>query len=221
MYLADDKHWNEVSASYTFKTPNACVGDAIVSQLVMSSSAHKGSAPVVWSSIKITFEGSLKTIILTHDTSAVPPVPDSSDIRYVDLKGKLQDQFVNHDDLQPSPTSPKSFLIASTNLSLYPEETKIIELSTILREAGEAKAMAATFEINIDEYELEYLVVLQQDNEGWTDELGIGGNLGSGSRKRGQGEVTPSGGNAAWWIQDRAGGFRKKPVRSEEPTALK
>ncbi|RPB25744.1 hypothetical protein L211DRAFT_821552 [Terfezia boudieri ATCC MYA-4762] len=210
-----------LSASYTFKTANACVGDAIVSQLVMSSNAHKDSAPVVWSSIKITFEGSLKTIMLTHETSVVLPVPDSSNIRYVDLKGRLQDQVVNHDDLQPSPTSPKSFLTASTDLSLYPGETKIIELSTILREAGEAKAMAATFEINIDEYELEYLVVLQQDDEGWTDELGIGGNLGSGSRKRSRGEVTPSGGNAAWWIQDRTGGFRKKPVRSEEPTALK
>lgn len=186
----------------------------------MSSNAHKDSAPVVWSSIKVTFEGSLKTVLLTHDISAALPAPDSSNIRYIDLKGRLQDQAVNH-DLQSSPTSPKSFLIVSADLSLYPGETKIIELSTILREAGEAKAMAATFEINIDEYELEYLVVLQQDDEGWTDELGIGGNLGSGSRKRSRGEVTPSGGNAAWWIQDRAGRFRKKPVRSEEPTALK
>jgi len=187
----------------------------------MSSSAHKDSAPVVWSSIKITFEGSLKTIMLAYDHSTVMPAPDSLNIRYVDLKGRLQDQVINNDEPQPSPTSPKSFLTASTDLSLYPGETKIIELSTILREAGEAKAMAATFEINLGNYELEYLVVLQQDDEGWTDELGIGGNLGSGSRKRSRGEVTPSGGNAAWWLQDKTGSFRKKPVRSEEPTALR
>ena len=187
----------------------------------MSSSAHKDSAPVIWSSVRITFEGSVKTIMLRHDTSLELHGPDSSNVRYLDLKGALQDQVQNVDEPQPSPTSPKSFLTSKTDLSLYPGETKIIELSTILREAGEAKAMAATFEITNDSYELELLVVLQTDDEGWTEELGIGGNIGSGSRKRGRGEITTSGGNAAWWIEDNNGRFRKRPVRSEEPMALK
>lgn len=203
-----------VSVSYAFKTPEACVGDAVISQLVVSSDAHKDSAPIIWSSIKVTFEGNAKTILLTHN-------PKSSHARFLDLKGKLQEQAFDIDASQPSPTPPKSFLTALTDLSLYPSETKVIELSNIPREAGEARAMAATFEMVTDSFQLEYRVVLQQDDEGWTDELGIGGSVGSGSRKRGKGEITSSGGNAAWWIKDRFGNFRKRPVRSEEPTALK
>lgn len=208
-------------ASYTFKTPKACVGDAVVSQLVMTSNAHKDSAAVVWTSIKITFEGSLKTILLTHATSTEFIPPPQAGIRFVDLKGKLQEQTANVDETQTPSTSSKSILTASVDLSLCPGETKIIELSSILREAGEAKAMATTFEISNDSYKLEYLIIQQQEDEGWTDELGIGGNVGSGSRIRSRGEITQSGGNAAWWIEDKTGRFRKKPVRSEEPTALK
>ena len=187
----------------------------------MNSDAHKDSAPIIWSSIKVTFEGSAKTILLTHDPCAELTQPKSSHIQFLDLKGKLQEQAFDTDASQPSPTSPRSFLTALTDLSLHPGETKVIELSNISREAGEATAMAATFEIVTDNFQLEYLVILQQDDEGWTDELGIGGSVGSGSRKRGKGEITPSGGNAAWWIQDKSGNLKKRPVRSEEPTALK
>lgn len=220
-HFADSILWNPVSVSYTFKTPEACVGDAVVSQLVMSSNAHKDSAPIIWSSIKVTFEGSAKTILLTHDPCAEPTQPKSSYVQFLDLKGKLQEQAFDTDASQPSSMSPKSFLTVLADLSLYPSETKVIELSNISREAGEARAMAATFEIVTNSFQLEYLVILQQDDEGWTDELGIGGSVGSGSRKRGKGEITPSGGNAAWWIQDRSGKLRRRPVRSEEPTALK
>ena len=210
-----------MSASFTFKTPEACVGDAAIAQFVMTSTAQKDSAPVVWSSVKITFEGSIITIVLTHDRSTDLQPPDERSVRLIDIKGKLNDQILDPKEPPPSPTSPKTFLKASTDLSIYPGETKVIELSILLREAGEAKVMAATLEITTPEYEFEYLVVLENENEGWTDELGIGKSIGAGSRRRGRGEITVSGGNSAWWVRDQKAVLRKKPVRSEEPATLR
>ncbi|KAF8473879.1 Gryzun, putative trafficking through golgi-domain-containing protein [Kalaharituber pfeilii] len=209
------------SASFTFKTPEACVADAVVSQLVMASNAHKGSAPVVWSRIRINIEGSMKAIILTHESTTLLTPPDTHNIRYIDIQGKLQEQILNSDKATHSPSSPKAFLKAATDLSLYPGETKIIELSTILREAGEAKAITAVFELSDERPRLEIVVELQLYNEGWTDDLGIGKNVGFGSRNRSHGEITLSGGNSAWWMKDRQGRFRKKPVRSEQPASLR
>ena len=164
----------------------------------------------------------MKTIYLTHDKSVtLAPPPGRDNIRLVDLNGKLQDQASNSDAPPPSPTSPKSYLIAQADLSLYPGETKIIELSTIPREVGDAKALAAEFGIDNDDYKLGLRFELEIEDQGWTDELGIGRSLGSGSRKRARGEITSSGGNAAWWMRDKTGKLWKKPIRAADPIGLK
>jgi hypothetical protein len=103
-------------------------------------------------------------------------------------------------------------MIADTNLSFHPGDIKIFELSTMLREAGDAKAVCATFVLDNDGFELDYIVMLDEDKE----------SMGSvhllPDRKP---QTTVNGGHGAWWLDNGDGKLRKKPIRAAEPEALK
>ncbi|PWW77011.1 hypothetical protein C7212DRAFT_357436 [Tuber magnatum] len=177
-----------LTASYSFETPNVHAGDSIISQLVISSDAHASAAPIVFSELKITYEGNLRTTLLRHTS---PSPRSDSKINKINLRGKVQEQSHSPDEPLPSPTSIKSFLVANTDLSLAPGETKIYEFSSILREAGDAKAICATFVMYTEGFELDYMVMLDTD-----------------------------GGSGIWWSGEEGGPLKKKPLRAKEPGAL-
>lgn len=194
-----------MTASYTFATPKVHVGDSIASQLTITSSAQPSSVPVTFSEIKINYEGPLKTILLKH----TPSSPSSSSTTKIDLKNAIHELAHPPDEPLPSPTSTKSFLYADTDLTLAPGETKIFELSSILREAGEAKAVCATFIFACEGFELDFMIMLDPEDEESTVHVLPG---------RGAAELA-AGSGGVWWTEV-AGELRKRPVRGVEPGRL-
>lgn len=205
-----------MTASYTFETPKVHVGDSVISQLVISSSAQPSSTPIVFTELKINYEGSLKTVLLRHDPSSTPP---SSKTTKLDLKGKIHEQQHSYDEPLPSPTSIKSFLVANTDLSLAPGETKIYELSSILREAGEAKAICATFVFVSEGFELDFMIMLDAEDEESSVHILPGDVVRTG-------QLTANGGNGVWWTEVLKKGeegvveLKKKPLRALEPGSV-
>lgn len=128
----------------------------------------------------------------------------------LDLKNKLTEQHT-------TPDAPSLFLAADTDLTLAPGETKVFELAAVLREAGDAKAVCATFVFVSDGFELDFMLMLEADEE----EAGGVHVLPSAAARRRQ--VTANGGSGAWWIEAPAAGggetteLRRKPLRAVEP----
>ncbi|KAA8895445.1 Gryzun, putative trafficking through golgi-domain-containing protein [Sphaerosporella brunnea] len=196
---------NILSVSYSFEFPEVHAGQPVNSQLSITSNAHPSSAPLVFSELKITYEGGLKTILLRHDPSVT--VDPSPSVRIISLQSSLH-EFTEQDASGPlhSPTSIASHthLVADTDLSIAPGQTKIYELSAILREAGTAKAICGTFGMVNDSFDLDFVVMFGEDEiSSAVHPLPIK-NI----------NTTPNGGKGVWWKQDADGKITKRPLRS-------
>ncbi|KAL7274169.1 hypothetical protein RUND412_002951 [Rhizina undulata] len=200
-----------LTATYAFQTPTVHVGDTLLSQLAITSHAHPSSAPLTFTELKLTYEGSIKTISLKHSPSSTPS--SSSSKHFIDLKNAIHEQILNPDDPLPSPGSQKSFLVGETNLTFSPGETKILEFATILREAGEARALCATFLMETEGFDLDYMVMLEEDVDEASKVLTL-------PRRK---SSTPNGGTAIWWIPSPGPEpeLKKRPIRSLEPGRIK
>lgn len=209
-----------VTASYIFASPKVHVGDSITSQLTITSSAQPSSIPVTFSELKINYEGSLKTILLKHTPSPTdtfkPPTISNNAASKIDLKNAIHELQHPPNEPLPSPTSIKSFLYANTDLTLAPGETKVFELSSTLREAGEAKAICATFVFVSEGFELDFMLMLDAEDEESSVHV---------LPNRRQGELA-AGGDGFWWTEIPKKGtegtveLKKKPLRGVEPGRL-
>lgn len=112
--------------------------------------------------------------------------------------------------------------MVEADLTLSPGQTKVFEIYTMLREAGDAKAKTVTFCMETDEFDLEILHELEYELYPFSDELGMGNIVGNGSRRSGKTgkEVTLDGGNGAWYVA-KDGKAIRTPIRAMEPGAVK
>ncbi|KAI5780547.1 Gryzun, putative trafficking through golgi-domain-containing protein [Geopyxis carbonaria] len=198
-----------LSVSYTFESSAVHVGQTVHSQLTLSSSAHPSSAPLVFSELEITYEGGLKTVIIKHDPLIVEGTCGAP-IQLVDLKGRLQEDHSLIDSVAGSATtSSKTYLVTNADLSIYPGQTKVYELSSILREVGSAKIMQATFGILNERFGLDLIFMLGEDA---TPSL-----VHPLPTKK---VLSTNGGNALWWISSEDGTPKKRPIRAAQPERL-
>ncbi|KAH7380853.1 Gryzun, putative trafficking through golgi-domain-containing protein [Cadophora sp. MPI-SDFR-AT-0126] len=140
-----------LSATYTFEQSEGKVGEPCFSQLAVSSHAVPSAAPVTIAEIKIVFEGSMKPVVISHQEGEVG-VGESNQI-------SLRTVSLTESAHESQPT-----LIGEATLIFRPGETKIFEFSSILREAGEATAVSATFSMATDLFDLEYINTFSQTN---------------------------------------------------------
>jgi trafficking protein particle complex subunit 11 len=190
---------------------------------MISSMASPDSKPIRISEIKLTFEGNYRMMVLrdSKDSEASEKMVKDGNLTYVDLKGQLADHDSSNSPLM-SPTHQRNYSASITDLSLSPNENKIFELSTVLREAGEVRSISATLCIVTDDYDLELIYELEPDDYRVSEELEIGSNIGIGSRKsiRTGHELTPDGGNGVWhYIKDEK--IHRRPIRTADPNTLR
>lgn len=165
------------------------------------------SRPLVFAELKVAYEG-LKTVLLRHDPSITATSTDGA--RFIDLKRKVCEQNQAVDEPPSSPTSANSYLVGSADLTLGPGETRIYEMSTILREAGDTKAMCATFNIVGDRFELDLLCMLDDDDfkpASLVHPLPF------------KKQFSCNGGKGVWWYTD-GNSLKKRPVWAAQPTTL-
>jgi trafficking protein particle complex subunit 11 len=110
------------------------------------------AAPVTMAEIKLNFEGSMKPLILRHSPVADVPGDHSRSVALSKIT------------LGETSEGGRATLIGGTSLSFWPGQTRAFEFSSALREAGDAKAVSATFFMSTDLFDLEYVHTFEQTN---------------------------------------------------------
>jgi hypothetical protein len=145
--LHDEEVHSFLSATYTFERPEGKVGELCPSQLAVISTALPTSMPVTMTEIRIEFEGSMKPVILRHGSTAQKPNARRLSLSKVSLA----------DCQSGSSGRERPALSGVSDLTFWPSQTQVFEFSSLLREAGEARAVSATFAIASDLFDLEYV----------------------------------------------------------------
>ena len=205
--ICDLQHGNDgfiVSVCYSFESPTVHAGQAVNSQLSIASNAHPSAAPLVFSELKITYEGGLKTVLLRHEASSTPE--QARPVRVINLQSAVHEYSESADAPLQSPTSIAShtYMVAETDLSIVPGEVKVFELSTILREAGSAKAICGTFGMVNDSFDLDFVVMFGEDGSAAAVHPLPTKNV----------FTTPNGGMGVWWMESADGKIAKRPLRT-------
>jgi len=189
---------------YSFESPTVHAGQAVNSQLSIASNAHPSAAPLVFSEVKITYEGGLKTVLLRHKAASTSE--QIQRVRIVNLHSALHEYSEFADAPLQSPTSIAShtYMVAETDLSIAPGKVKVFELSAILREAGSAKAICGTFGIVNDSFDLDFVVMFCEDDIPAAVHPLPTKNV----------FTTPNGGTSVWWKETADGKIIKRPIRT-------
>jgi hypothetical protein len=146
--LHDEEIHSFLSATYTFEQAEGKVGELCPSQLAVTSTAQTTSVPVTMNEIRIEFEGGMKPIILRHDSTVQEP-----------NRGPLSLSKVSLADFQAgsSGREGRPALLGEADLTFRPGQTRVFEFGSLLRDAGEAKAVSAAFAKASDLFDLEYV----------------------------------------------------------------
>lgn len=113
------------------------MGEPLRSQLVVTSTARPGSAPITLSSLYVQFKGGLSEVRLTHEAND-------------DTSSCLFDCTLQESSAPPE--KPK--WIGTSDLTLYPGQTKVYNFPLVFREAGDVEATAYIFEIDTERFNL-------------------------------------------------------------------
>ena len=153
------------------------MGEALSSQLVISSLAHQGSVPIKISHIKIAFAGGLKDLEIHHDAIKDPVVTTAD--RNVQLY-----QITFHSASSISSTSVQS-LLGSSDLTVFPNCTKALSLITLPREAGDVSIISITLCVDADLFHLDF--VTSREDQICSDDLWIRSTAGLSKKSLGKG----------------------------------
>lgn len=137
-----------LSATFVFQHAEGKVGELCMSQLTIFSDAHGASPPVVLSGFKIEVEGSMKSISIRHkavvgDAERKPA--------FLHTKPTLAETTIAHKE------DEMNILAGEDDLTIIPGQTRVFEFSSLLREAGEASAIAATISRTSQLYDFNYV----------------------------------------------------------------
>ena len=133
-----------MTATFTFSEPEGNVGEPLVSQIAISSTARPNAAPIVISSVVFEFNGSLDKIQLLHKA-------DESDA----AKSAKSLSSLCHCSLEESNSGTKKHSWeGSADLTIYPGQTKAFAFPLAFREAGDVELVESSFQISTDRFEL-------------------------------------------------------------------
>jgi hypothetical protein len=141
-----------LSATYVFEQLEGKVGELCSSQLAVTSSAMPTAALVIMAEIKLNFEGSMKPLNLRHEPVADAPSDHSRSVALSKVT------------LSETSEGGRAMLTGESSLTFQPGQTRVFEFSSTLREAGDAKAISATFLMTTDLFDLEYVHTFEQSS---------------------------------------------------------
>lgn len=134
---------NIVSATFTFQKNEGNVGEPLLSQIAVTSTARPGSAPITIATLNFQFKGGLSKIQLTH-------APDDAD---PSNESQLYDCTLEEQSSTSSEEKPGWF--GHAYLTMHPGQTRVYSFPVVFREAGDVETIASGFEIKSDKFDLE------------------------------------------------------------------
>ena len=154
--ITDDASSSFITASFVFRSEGGKAGETSLAQLALKSDAFPDSAPIPISDLKLDFDGRLRPIILTHDSSAECTDAERN-IKFstIALKEEALQEEDETQDLKPT--------IGKADLLLGPGQTKVYEMAILLREPGEAKASSVKISVKTEHFRLDYGISFHKD----------------------------------------------------------
>ncbi|KAL4785094.1 Gryzun, putative trafficking through golgi-domain-containing protein [Aspergillus varians] len=142
---------SSVIATFVFQKAEGNVGEPLQGQLVLRSCARSSSAPIRFAELKLGFEGCLRPIRLQSDQNA----NTDSSTPYTISSPSLRDPSAASDSsVLQSPTSGLTALTGIADLTLGPSQTKVYNLTSIPREAGESRVASVALLVAEEKFEL-------------------------------------------------------------------
>lgn len=129
-----------MSVTFAFSASEGNVGEALDSQVTITSNARQGSAPITLSSLVYHFTGGLSEVQITH-----APYPELAGSQSTMLTCTLE---------ETTSSAGKPRWAGTSDLTIHPGQTKIYNFPIIFREAGDVDAEACTFEIRTEQFDL-------------------------------------------------------------------
>ncbi|KAJ6190140.1 hypothetical protein N7519_000161 [Penicillium mononematosum] len=149
-----------LTASLVFEKSDGNVGEPLRAQLAITSSAHKSSAPIRLSEVKLVFEGCLRPVKVQSDQNQDADTTTSCCIATLPLR-----EPSNADTAVQSPAGGLTALVGMADLTMEPSQTKVFDLTCVPREAGEAKVASITMLIEEEQFDLGYAVTEPEQRE--------------------------------------------------------
>lgn len=146
-----------------FEKSEGNVGEPLQAQLVISSFANSSAASIRLSDVKIGFEGCLRPIKVQSDNNAEPDITTSCTIESIFLReaGVSTDSSSTQSPNSGGPATLKGI----ADLTIGPSQTKVVNLTCIPREAGEARVASITMSIEEEKFDLSYFITNQSQRE--------------------------------------------------------
>lgn len=172
-----------MAATFGFATSQGNVGEKVLSQLVISSRAHRLSAPIALKHINLTLQGGPRSIKIECDRERTPD--SGRDHGRVQLYHVALNQNLAPSD--GSPSSSTSFgqssqsLGGASDLTFCPGVTKVFSFETVPREPGDIEVKSATMCIEGEGFEFE--VVASSSDHLRQEGIWIKSNLGLSKKK--------------------------------------
>lgn len=166
--LTNTRRLHLVIATFVFQKAEGNVGEPLQGQLVLRSCAQKSSAPIRFAVLKLAFEGCLRPMRLhsdqNTDTDTITPCIISSP--------SLRDPSATSDSsVLQSPTSGLTALTGIADLTIGPSQTKVYNLTSIPREAGESRVASVALLVAEEAFELTCAItdLTQQESTWWQE----------------------------------------------------
>lgn len=150
-----------VNACFVFERAEGNVGEPLQAQLVISSLGHPSSAPIRFSEIKVVFEGSLRPVKIQSDSNEDADTTTPCTMTSLSLR---EPSMADPSTLQ-SPNHGLTPLTGTGDLTIGPSQTKVLNLTCIPREAGEARAASISLSLEEEKFDLAYVITDQIQRE--------------------------------------------------------
>lgn len=173
-----------MTASFVFEKAQGNVGEPLQAQVVISSCAQPTSAPIKLSGVKIVFEGCIRPIKLQPDENVDADITNGFTIASLTLR---EPSIADPSTLQ-SPSGSVSALLGTTDLTIGPSQSKVINLACIPRESGEARVAFITMVVEEEKFDLTYVMTDQSQQASF------------------------------WWQQTKKGPSRRRVGKDRDPS---
>ena len=152
-----------VSATFAFDTTEGSVGVPLPSQLIITSSAHKDSTPILISEIKVAFEGGLRNFNIHHKSTEKPEASTSDGLGHL-YRILLQKASADIQSLPPNSKLPQGSqpLVGTADLEIAAGVTKAMSFDQIPRDPGEVEVASITLCVSEANFDME-LVITEQE----------------------------------------------------------
>lgn len=130
-----------MTVHFAFSAVEGNVGEPLNSQIVVSSHARQGSAPIVLNELILQFSGGLHEVKIVHKPKDGSPNQASSSYAVLTLEES---------------TSPgqKPQWIGHSDLTIFAGQNKVIDFSLTFREAGDIELIKSSLVVSTDKFEL-------------------------------------------------------------------